>query len=400
MKIAIVNIGTIVTGDWRDPMADGDAILMNDGKFAAVGKVGKDELEQCDLVVDANGTTACPGLIDSHVHISFGDYTPKQQAVGFLQSYLHGGTTTCISASEVHVAGRPNDREGVKSLAVTAYKCFENFRPGGMRVHGGSVILEPTLQPEDFAELRAKGPWHAKVGFGSVQTPYEYVPLVKAAQAAGFIVNAHTGGASISLANSITGDHLLAMMPDVSYHVNGGPIAMPDEDFERVIKQSDIALQICQAGNIRTALLCLNLAVENMAFDRFLIATDTPTGTGMMPLGMIKSVSEMAALSDYPAEWMIAAASGNAARIYRLDTGFVRPGKTADLLLVDAPMGGTQKSCLAAIKHGDVWSQIACFTEGVPRFIGRSRNTPPPLRTPRVLRSNIVQDFAVAQQFS
>ena len=94
---------------------------------------------------------------------------------------------------------------------------------------------------------------------------------MKAAQAAGFIVNAHTGGASISLANSIIGDHLLAMMPDVSYHVNGGPIAMPDEDFERVIKQSDIALQICQAGNIRTALLCLNLAVENKAFDRFLI---------------------------------------------------------------------------------------------------------------------------------
>ena len=164
MKIAIVNIGTIVTGDWRDPLANGDAILMNDGKFATIGKVGKDEIDRCDLVVDANGTTACPGLIDSHVHISFGDYTPKQQAVGFLQSYLHGGTTTCISASEVHVAGRPNDREGVKSLAVTAYKCFENFRPGGMRVHGGSVILEPTLQPEDFAELRAKGPWHAKVG--------------------------------------------------------------------------------------------------------------------------------------------------------------------------------------------------------------------------------------------
>ena len=120
----------------------------------------------------------------------------------------------------------------------------------------------------------------------------------------------------------------------------------------------------------------------------------------MMPLGMIKSVTEMATLSDYPAEWMIAAASGNAARIYKLDTGFVRAGKSADLLLVDAPMGGTQKTCLAAIKHGDVWSQVACFTEGVPRFIGRSRNTPPPLRSPKILRSNIVQDFAVTQQFS
>lgn len=400
MKIVITNIGTIVSGDWRNPLIDGDSIAIADGRFTSVGSVSAEEIEACDLLIDANGATACPGLIDSHVHNSFGDYTPKQQAVGFLQSYLHGGTTTCISASEVHVAGRPKDREGVKALAVAAYKCFENYRPGGMRVHGGSVILEPTLQPEDFAELRKEGLWLAKAGFGSVNTPYDYVPLVRAAREAGFIVNVHTGGASISLGNSIHGEHLLAMKPDVAFHVNGGPIAMPDEDFKRVIEESSIALQICQAGNIRTSLLCVNLAVEHNAFDRVLIATDTPTGTGMMPLGMIKTVTEMATLTDYPAEWMIAAATGNNAQVYRLETGFLKPGKIADLLLVDAPMGGTQKNCLAAIKHGDVWSLAGCITEGVPRFIGRSRNTPPPLRTPKVVRSRVVQDFSTAQQFS
>jgi len=400
VKIVITNIGTIVSGDWRNPLIDGDSIAIADGRFTSVGSVSAEEIEACDLLIDANGATACPGLIDSHVHNSFGDYTPKQQAVGFLQSYLHGGTTTCISASEVHVAGRPKDREGVKALAVAAYKCFENYRPGGMRVHGGSVILEPTLQPEDFAELRKEGLWLAKAGFGSVNTPYDYVPLVRAAREAGFIVNVHTGGASISLANSIHGEHLLAMKPDVAFHVNGGPIAMPDEDFKRVIEESSIALQICQAGNIRTSLLCVNLAVEHNAFDRVLIATDTPTGTGMMPLGMIKTVTEMATLTDYPAEWMIAAATGNNAQVYRLETGFLKPGKIADLLLVDAPMGGTQKNCLAAIKHGDVWSLAGCITEGVPRFIGRSRNTPPPLRTPKVVRSRVVQDFSTAQQFS
>lgn len=399
MKVGIVNIGTIVSGDWRDPFVDGDAVMMAEGRFAAVGSVPDSELEACDVVIDADGTTACPGLIDSHVHISFGDYTPKQQAVGFLQSYLHGGTTTCISASEVHVAGRPSDREGVKALALAAHRCFEKFRPGGMRVHGGSLILEPTLEPEDFAELRAKGVWLAKAGFGSIATPYDYVPLVKAAREAGFMVNVHTGGASISVANTITAEHLLAMRPHVSYHVNGGPIAMPDADFERLVKDSDIALQICQAGNIRTALMCLDLAVANDAFDRFLIATDTPTGTGMMPLGMVKSIAEMATLSDHPPEWMIAAATGNAARVYGLDTGLLRAGRIADMLLVDAPLGGTQTTCLAALKHGDLWSQVACFTEGLPRFVGRSRNTPPPQRLPKVVRSSVMQDFAAQQQF-
>lgn len=400
MKIAITNIAAILTGDWRKPTADGDALMIDNGLIARVGSVPAELIEQCDLVVDANGTTVCPGLIDSHVHTTFGDYTPKQQAVGFLESYLHGGTTTVLSASEVHVAGRPKDREGVKALAVAAFKCFETYRPAGMRVHGGSVILEPVLQPEDFVQLRAQGLWHAKVGFGSVKTPYDYVPIVQAAKAAGFIVNAHTGGASISLANSIHGEHLLAIQPDVAFHVNGGPIAMPDEDFERVVRETKIGLQICQAGNIRTSLLCLRLAVEHDAFDRFLIATDTPTGTGMMPLGMIKTVTEMATLTDYPAEWMIAAATGNVARTYGLNTGFLEVGKEADVLLVDAPMGGTQKTAIGALKHGDVWSLVACFTAGRPRFIGRSRNTPPPLRNPKVTRSRVVNEFATAQQFA
>ena len=37
MKTAIVNIGTIVTGDWREPDCDGDTVLMSDGKIEIVG---------------------------------------------------------------------------------------------------------------------------------------------------------------------------------------------------------------------------------------------------------------------------------------------------------------------------------------------------------------------------
>ena len=70
------------------------------------------------MVIDAGGMTAIPGLIDSHVHVTFGDYTPRQRTVGYLESYLHGGVTTAISASEVHVPGRPSDVEGVKALAL------------------------------------------------------------------------------------------------------------------------------------------------------------------------------------------------------------------------------------------------------------------------------------------
>jgi len=396
MKTAIVNIKTIVTGDWRKPFAKGDCILMDKGKIRKIGSLSKSELKSCDVVVDANKTTACPGLIDSQVHIAFGDYTPRQKTVGFIESYLHGGVTSCLSASEVHVPGRPTDPEGVKALAVAAKKSFDNLRPGGSRVYGGCIILEPGLTQKDFNEVAKKGIWFAKAGFGAVKTPFDYTPLVRMAQRAGMLVNCHTGGASIPGSSPIIGKHLMDMRPDVSFHINGGPIAMPDKDFPMIVNETNIALQICQAGNIRTALMCLNLAVENEQFDRFLIATDTPTGTGVMPLGMIKSVTEMATLSDYPAEWMIAAATGSVAKIYRLNSGFIERGKDADVLLIDAPLGGSKKTALDAIKHGDLAAVGAVFTDGIPRFIGRSRNTPPTTRKIQAIRNNVPFDFSGA----
>ena len=40
------------------------------------------------------------------------------------------------------------------------------------------------------------------------------------------------------------------MRPDVSFHINGGPTAMPDTNFERVIRESKMALQVCTASNL------------------------------------------------------------------------------------------------------------------------------------------------------
>jgi enamidase len=396
MKTAIVNLGPIVSGDWKHPFATGDAILTDGERIVSVGTLSSQAVEAADVVIDAGGMTAIPGLIDSHVHITFGDFTPRQNTVGYLESYVHGGTTTAISASEVHVPGRPRDVEGVKALAVAAQRCFADYRPGGMRVIAGSVILEPGLKPADFEELKRKGVRLAKAGFGAVKTSYDYVPLVADAKAAGLLTTCHTGGSSIPGSGAITGDHLLKMHPHVSFHINGGPTAMPDADFERVIVESEIALQVCTAGNLRTTLLCAQLAERHGTFDRFIIATDTPTGSGVMPLGMLYTIAHLASLTDMAPERFVCAASGSNARIYGLDSGFLAPGKAADIVLLDAPDGGTQSTALAAIKHGDIAAVGMVMTAGVPRFVGRSRNTPGTTRKARVASSRVTRDFSAA----
>ena len=393
MKVAICNVGRIVSGDWHAPFAHGDTIFTDAGRIVSVGTTQADD---ADVVIDAGGMTAIPGLIDSHVHVTFGDYTPRQRTVGYLESYLHGGVTTAISASEVHVPGRPRDPEGVKALAVAAQRCFADYRPGGMKVIAGSVILEPGLKVSDFNELAERGVRLAKAGFGAVATAYDYAPLVADAKAAGLITTCHTGGSSIPGSGAITGDHLLKIRPHVSFHINGGPTAMPDADFSRVILETDIALQVCTAGNLRTTLLCARLAAQHGAFDRFIIATDTPTGSGIMPLGMLYTIAHLASLTEMPPEQFICAATGNNAKVYGLDSGFVAPGKAADIVLIDAPDGGTQDDALAAIKHGDIAAIGAVITAGIPRFVGRSRNTPATTRKASVLRSRVTQDFAAA----
>ncbi|MDQ0346718.1 amidohydrolase family protein [Ancylobacter vacuolatus] len=393
MKTAIVNIGGIFSGDINAPFRDGDALLMADGLIQSVGTLSPAEVEAADVVIDAAGTFAAPGLIDSHVHITFGDYTPRQKTVGFLESYVHGGVTSSITASEVHTPGRPKDPVGVKALAVAAMKCFADYRPGGMKVHAGALILEPGLTDEDLREVAHAGLRFVKAGFGAFPSPYDYVPLIESARRHGLISMVHTGGASIPGSSGIWAEHLVAMQPDISFHVNGGPIAIPEAGFDRLIHETKVAMQLCTAGNLRTALLIAQKMTATGTLDRLLIATDTPTGSGIMPLGMLYTISHLVALGGMAPEIAIAAATGNNARHFRLNAGVIAPGRDADVILLDAGTGGSQPDALSAMRNGDVPSVAAVVTAGIPRFVGASRNTPRGMRNVRTAHSRIVQTF-------
>ena len=90
MRTLITGLGEVVSGDIAAPLLDADSILIEDGRIAAVGR-GIDE--DADIVIDGKGATAFPGLIDSHVHPVFGDWTPRQRTSDFIESELHGGVT-------------------------------------------------------------------------------------------------------------------------------------------------------------------------------------------------------------------------------------------------------------------------------------------------------------------
>ena len=85
-----------------------------------------------------------------HAPIAFnlnvaGDWTPRQNQLGWIDSTLNGGVTTMISAGEVHTPGRPRDVVGVKAMAIFAQRAFCAFRPGGVKVHAGAPVIEPGM---------------------------------------------------------------------------------------------------------------------------------------------------------------------------------------------------------------------------------------------------------------
>ncbi len=367
----IRNLAGMVTGRLDDHLAQPEVIRIEDGLIS-----GFEPGPEPDRVFDAGGSVVMPGLIDSHAHVVFGDWTPRQNTLGWIESSLHGGVTMMMSASEVHLPGRPRDREGVKALAVTAQRAFESFRPGGVKVLAGSVIIEPTLEPEDFKELRGKGVGLAKVGFGDFSPQADAAPLVRAAQAAGFTVMNHTGGASIPDSSPVTIEDVLALGCDIIGHANGGTTALADQDLERLFDAPG-AIQLVQAGNLRSSIRIVKLAAEFNALDRIVLATDTPTGTGVMPLGMIKTICEICSLTGIAATQAIAMATGNNGRVLGRDEGILEVGHPADLFCAFAPLGSSCRDPIEAIEFGDIPGIAAVLVDGQVKAM-RSRNTPAP----------------------
>ncbi len=270
-KLLIKNIGKMVSGDIKNPLIDADSVLVEDGKIVKIGKGLEDSAE---TVIDAKGTTLTPGLIDSHCHTVFGDFTPRQNQVGYIESAVHGGVTTTISAGEVHLPGRPKDVAGTKALAILAAKTWANFHPGGAKVLGGGLILEKGLQEKDFEEMAREGVTHlGEIGLGSANRPEDTAPMVKWAKKYGMMTMMHTGGTSIPGSTTITADDVIATDPDVSSHLNGGPTAIPPEEVKKIIRDTSIAFEIVHCGNPKMSVEVAKLAKEANAFDRLIIGT-------------------------------------------------------------------------------------------------------------------------------
>ena len=383
-KLVIRNIGLILSGKIEQPLLDGDCVVAIGGRIEAIG-FERDLDTGSGTVVDANGTCVAPGLIDSHVHPVVGDYTPRQQQLHWIESTLHGGVTTLISAGEVHMPGRPKDVVGLKAMSIAAQRWYENFRPSGVKVLAGAPVIEHGMEEEDFKELADAGVrLLGEVGLGSVKDGPTAKRMVAWARKYGIQSTIHTGGPSIPGSGLIDKDVVLEADTDVIGHVNGGHSALPDDQIVCLCEQCQRSLEIVHNGNERAALLTLNTARELNQLDRIILGTDGPAGSGVQPLGILRMVAMLSSLGNVPAEEAFCFATGNTARQRKLDAGILEPGYAADFVLMDQAQHSPGKTMLESIGQGNLPGVGMTVIDGVVRTL-RSRNTPPAMRLPEIV---------------
>src|SRR5215471_2350550 len=386
VKLVIRNIGVLLSGDLQRPILEADTVVVKDGRVAGIGREKEVDSEDARRVIDANGTTLAPGLIDSHVHPVAGDWTPRQNQLGWIDSCLHGGVTTMISAGEVHMPGRPKDVLGVKALAITAQRAFAALRPSGVKVLAGAPVIEQGMVEEDFRSLAEAGVrLLGEVGLGSVKDGPTARQMVAWARKHGMQSTIHTGGPSIPGSSLIDKDVVLSADADVIGHINGGHTALPDVQIRALCEESQRALEIVHNGNERAALFTLRTAKELKQLHRVILGTDAPAGSGVQPLGILRVISMLSSLGEIPAEQAFCFATGNTARMRNLDRGLIEVGRSADFVFFDTAQHSAGKTLLESVRLGDLPAIGMVVIDGEVKC-ERSRNTPPATRVPRILK--------------
>ena len=385
-KLLIRNIGLLLSGDLQRPILDADTVVAMDGHISAIGKEKDVDTAGATRIIDANGTALLPGLVDSHVHPVAGDWTPRQNQLGWIDSCLHGGVTTMISAGEVHLPGRPKDVIGVKALAITAQRSFAALRPSGVKVHAGAPVIEQGMVEDDFRSLAEAGvKLLGEVGLGSVKDGATARQMVSWARKHGMQSTIHTGGPSIPGSNLIDRDVVLAADTDVIGHINGGHTALPDAQIRALCEESNRALEIVHNGNERAALFTLRIAKALKQLSRVILGTDAPAGSGVQPLGILRVISALSSLGEIPAEVAFCFATGNTARMRKLDAGLIEVGRAADFVFMDAAQHSAGKTLLESVRLGDLPGIGMTVIDGIIRS-ERSRNTPPATRVPAIVK--------------
>ena len=372
MQLVLHNIGEVLTGLLDEPTLAAQEIVVDGGRIVSLDASAA---TAPDTVIDCKQMTVAPGLVDTHMHPTLGDYAPKQQSVGYLERMMHGAVTRAISAGEVHAPGR-SGAESALGIATGAFWSFESYRPAGMKVHGGAMLLE---KDTDFSHIdrayEAGMRIIGEVGVGSLKNPARAGELSAHARELGMTVHMHCGCTSDRGPGGdehpyFSADDVMEVQPSIASHANTFA-SLSDADIDMLCGDGGPPfVEVVQAGGTRSMLRVVRRLAERGRLDRLLIGTDTPTGYGVTSLGVLKTIGDICSMCDVAPEVGWAVASGQGAAAFGSDGNVVKVGAVADLVVMDASLGSVHDTATEAIAAGEFPGVAVVITDGTVRVQG------------------------------
>ena len=98
---------------------------------------------------------------------------------------------------------------------------------------------------------------------------------------------------------------------------------MPPEAINTLIDETRGMIELVLCGNPRAAIAIIAKVLREDQQERVILGTDTPTGSGIIPLD-VAADQPLTGFSDLKPEVAICLATGNTARFYGLGSGFIR----------------------------------------------------------------------------
>jgi enamidase len=194
----------------------------------------------------------------------------------------------------------------------------------------------------------------------------------------------HTGGPSIPGSGLIDKDVVLEADADIIGHINGGHTALPEAHVCELCEKSRRAIEIVHNGNEKIAIAAAQAAMQLKCPHRVILGTDGPAGSGVQPLGILRMIALLSSLGGIPAELVFCFATGNTARLRKLNCGLIEPGRAADFVFLDRAQHTAGRTLLESVQLGDIPGVGMVMIDGIVRC-GRSRNTPPATEVPVVV---------------
>ena len=370
----IKNIGLIVTGDIDKPTRDESKILVKNGMIKKIGVEKDIKDNEADTVIDADGMMLIPGLIETHAHITFHDYSVICQATNWMENLAYCGVTTLISEG-LHAWGLGryyDDPVATKANTITEATIYKRWMPGSaLKVVGGALILVSGLKKKDFEEMDNAGvKLIAEIGGGGLSEPKDIVTYIKWARELGWHVAAHASPCSIPGSSHMSPEKIIEIDPDKVAHLSGGSTALSWGEINEIIDKTrrDCALELSAQSNTRMVLKIVEYANEKGQLDRVIMGSDQAVGFGLQWGSLWLLMSQVASMTNVPPENVVAMATGNSARHFNkfvdMNRGIIEVGTEADIAIVDKPHGSAAKDFLDAMRHGDCCAPALVMVDG------------------------------------